>query len=105
MAVQTTPHTESEQNKDVAMDLEPNMAPQDTLRSDPKLYENSDGAQTAGNRSQHTNDGRDHEPKSLDEGTGMLQSRHNQVPVDNNQGVSNSPGNRERETQEKVLGK
>ena len=71
MAVQTTPHTQKEQDVNSAeMDLEPNMNPQDSLRSDPKLYENSDGAQTAGNRSFHSTAGRDNQPKSIDEGTG-----------------------------------
>ena len=107
MAIQTTPHTETEQDVNSAeMDLEPNMAPQDMGRgADAKIYENSDGAQTAGNRSFHSTDGRDHQPKSLDEGTENTPSRHNQVPVGDTPGVSNSGGNKERETQEKVLGK
>ena len=81
------------------------MAPQDTLRSDPKLYENTDGAQTAGNRSFHSTDGRDNQPKSLDEGTANTIPNGPTLPQGNAQGVTNSVGSKERETQEKVLGK
>ena len=107
MAVQTTPHTETEQDVNSAeMDLEPNMAPQDTGRgADAALYENADGAQTGGNRSFHSTDGRDNQPKSLDEGTGMTPSRHSQVPTEGGAGITSSAPDKERETQEKVLGK
>ena len=107
MAVQTTPHNSTEQDVNSAeMDLEPNMNPQDVGRGDDaKLYENADGAQTGGNRSFHTTDGRDNQPKSIDEGTGLTESRHAQVPTGENQGITNSAGSKERETQEKVLGK
>ncbi len=88
------------------MDLETNMAPQDMGRGeDAKTYENADGAQTGGNRSFHSTDGRDNQPKSLDEGTAMTPSRHNLVPPGDTPGITNSGGSKERETQEKVLGK
>ncbi len=106
MAVQKTPHTSTEQDVNSAdMDLEPNMNPQDSYRADPELYNNADGAQTAGNRSFHSTAGSDNQPKSIDEGTGLTESRHAQVPTGDAQGITNSPGSRERETQEKVLGK
>ncbi len=107
MAVQTTPHTETEQDVNSAeMDLEPNMAPQDMGRgADAKIYENADGAQTGGNRSFYSTDGRDNQPKSIDEGTGLTESRHAQIPTGDSQGITNSRGSKERETQEKVLGK
>ena len=107
MAVQTTPHTETEQDVNSAQtDLEPNLAPQDMGRgADAKIYENADGAQTGGNRSFHSTDGRDNQPKSLDEGTGMTESRHSQVPTDGGQGITSSAPAKERDTQEKVLGR
>ncbi len=107
MAMQTTPHTETEQDVNSAeMDLEPSMNPQDMGRGeDAKIYENADGAQTGGNRSFHSTDGRDNQPKSIDEGTGLTESRHAQVPTGDGQGITNSVGSKERETQEKVLGK
>ena len=106
MAVQTTPHTETEQDVNPAQpDREPNKNPQETLPADPKLYEHTDGAQTAGNRSFHANAGHDNQPKSIDEGTGLTESRHAQVPTDDGHGITNSSGSKERETQEKVLGK
>ena len=107
MAIQSTPHTETEQDVNSAQtDLEPNMAPQDMGRgADAAIYDNADGAQTGSNRSFHSTDGRDNQPKSIDEGTGMTPSRHNQVPVGDAPGITNSGGIKERETQEKVLGK
>lgn len=107
MAVQTTPHTQSEENVNSAeMDLEPNMAPQDMGRgADAKIYENADGAQTGGNRSFHTTDGRDNQPKSLDEGTGLIPPKGPTLPQGDEQGVTNSLGSKERATQEKVLDK
>ena len=96
MAIQTTPHTETEQDVNSAeMDLEPNMAPQDMGRgADAQTYENADGAQTAGNRSFHSTAGRDNQPKSLDEGTENTQGHLSPVPVGDTQGVTNSPGQR-----------
>ena len=106
MAIQTTPHTETEQNISAEMDLEPNMAPQDMGRgADAATYEDAEGAQTGGNRSFHATDGRDNQPKSLDEGTAMTPSRHHQIPTSDAPGITNSGGSKERETQEKVIGK
>ncbi|MGI4831440.1 MAG: hypothetical protein ACRYFU_25150 [Janthinobacterium lividum] len=107
MAMQTTPHTETQQdvNSDQT-DLEPNMQPQDMGRGeDAKTYEIADGAQTAGNRSFHSTDGRDNQPKSLDEGTANTPSRHSQVPTEGGTGITSSGPAKERETQEKVIGK
>ncbi len=106
MAVQKTPHSSTEQDVNSAeMDLEPNMNPQDSYRADPKLYENSDGAQTAGNRSFHSTAGRDNQPKSIDEGTANTPPNGPTLPQGDAQGVTNSMGSKERATQEKVLGK
>lgn len=104
MAIQTTPHNNTEQDVNSAeMDLEPNMNPQDSYRSDPDLYANSDGAQTAGNRSFHSTAGRDNQPKSIDEGTANTSPNGPTLPQGEEQGVTNSPGSKERATQEKVI--
>ena len=107
MAVQSTPHTSTEQDVNSAeTDLEPNMNTQDVGRGDDaKLYKNADGAQTGSNRAFHATGGRDNQPKSIDEGTGMTPSRHSQLPTNDGTGITNSSPEKERETQEKVIGK
>ncbi len=79
------------------------MNPEDSYRSDPELYNNSDGAQTAGNRSFHSTAGRDNQPKSLDEGTANTGPSSPTLPQADGQGITNSGGSKERETQEKVI--
>lgn len=66
MAVQTTPHTNTQQNVDsAAMDLETGVSRQDLGQGDDaKLYENNEGAQTGGPRAFHSNADRDHSLKS-----------------------------------------
>ena len=107
MAMQTTPHTETEQDVNSAeMDLEPNMNTQDVGRGDDaKIYANDDGAQTGGNRSFHSTAGRDNQPKSIDEGTANTPSSHSQLPTHEGTGITSSGPDKERETQEKVFGK
>lgn len=106
MAVQKTPHTNSEQNvNSAAMDLEPNLNPQDVGRGeDAALYKNADGAQTGGTRAFHANDRRDNQPKSIDEGSATIASRTSRLPHDDQQGVTNRASSEERERQAKVLG-
>ncbi|HLI76604.1 MAG TPA: hypothetical protein VKV02_06625 [Acidobacteriaceae bacterium] len=104
MAVQTTPHTNTQQDANSAQDdLDPNMNPQDTYRADPKLYENSDGAQTGGTRAFNANAERDNQPKSIDEGTGLTGPQTPTLPTHGGHGITSSSGSKERETQEKVI--
>lgn len=104
MAIQSTPHTQTQQDMNTAQpDLEPNMNPQDSYRADPKLYENSDGAQTGGTRAFNANAGRDNQPKSIDEGTGMTPPNGPTLPQGDAPGVTNAPGSVERARQEKVI--
>ena len=104
MAVQSTPHTNTQQDANSAQDdLDPNMSPQDTYRTDPKLYENSDGAQTGGTRAFNANAQRDNQPKALDEGTGLTSPKGPTLPQGDAPGVTNAPGSVERENQEKVI--
>ena len=104
MAVQTTPHTNTQQDVNSAQDdLDPNMSPQDTYRADTQLYENSDGAQTGGTRAFNANAGRDNQPKSIDEGTGLTSPNGPTLPQGDAAGVTNRPASEERERQEKVI--
>ena len=104
MALQTTPHTNTDQDVNSAQDdLDPSMNPQDSFRADPELYENSDGAQTAGNRSFHATAGRDNQPKSIDEGTGMTGPQTPVLPTSEGHGITSGSGSRERAEQEKVI--
>lgn len=103
MAIQTTPHNNTEQNVNSAQDdLEPNMNPQDTLRSDNDLYANTDGAQTGGTRAFNANEQRDDQPKSIDEGTGLTEPKAPTLPQDGKSGITSHSGSEERMQQEKV---
>ena len=105
MAVQTTPHTNTQQNVDsAAMDLEPGVNRQDLGRGeDAELYENNDGAQTGGPRAFHSNDNRD---TSLNvEGDTGVESGNSKLPTGGGEGISNAGPDAERKEQEKVVGK
>lgn len=105
MAVQTTPHTNTQQNVDsAAMDLEPGMSRQDLGQgSDAELYENNDGAQTGGTRAFHANADRDHSAKA--EGDTGVDSGNGKLPTGSGEGISNAGAGAERAEQEKVAGK
>jgi hypothetical protein len=104
MAVQTTPHTNTQQNvNSAAMDLEPNQNPQDVGRGeDAKLYENADGAQTGGTRAFHATDQRDNQPKSIDEGTRLQAENTARVQRSDMPGVTTHSAGEENERQKKV---
>jgi len=104
MAVQKTPHTNSEQNMNsAAMDLEPNLNPQDVGRGeDAKLYENAAGAQTGGDRAFHSNAHRDNQPKSIDEGTRLEAETRSRMQRNDMPGVTVHSAGEERERQQKV---
>lgn len=104
MAVQKSPHTNTEQNvSSAAMDLEPNLAPQDVGRGeDAKLYQNADGAQTGENRAFHMHDRRDNLPKSIDEGTRMQAENTARMQREEMPGVTTHTAGEEKERQQKV---
>ena len=104
-AVQTTPHTESQQNQDRSQaDLEPNTFAQDLGHGDDAAtYENTEGAQTASNRSFAHNESQGPGHKGVPETeahTGHLTSRtiHSDA-----QGISNHSASEESVGQEKVV--
>ena len=57
MAIQTTPHTQTQQDTPATQaDLEPNQAAQESGQDqDAELYQNMDGAQTGGTRAFNAN--------------------------------------------------
>jgi hypothetical protein len=104
MAVQKTPHTNSEQNvNSAAMDLEPNQSPQDMGRGeDAKIYENADGAQTGGTRAFNANAQRDNQPKSIDEGTRLEYETRGHAQKPDMPGITTHDAGEEQERQRKV---
>lgn len=104
MAIQTSPHTQSEQNVDsAAMDLEPGMDRTDLGRgNDASLYENSDGAQTGGTRAFNANASRDSLPNSEDVASGPSGSTDAFLPKDGGHGITTHNASEERARQEKV---
>lgn len=104
MAVQKTPHTNTQQNvSSAAMDLEPNQSPQDVGRGeDAKLYEIADGAQTGENRAFYMNDGRDNLPKSIDEGVRLQAENTARKQREDMPGVTTHSAGEENERQHKV---
>lgn len=100
MAIQTTPHTQTQQNVDSTLDTEPGLDRLDVGRGDDAtLYENNDGAQTGGTRAFNANAGRDNAPRVNGE-TGE-ESGNGNVPQDGQVGITNHT-TEERERQEKV---
>src|SRR5215469_13744186 len=104
MAVQKTPHTNSEQNvNSAAMDLEPNQSPHEVGRGeDAKIYENADGAQTGGTRAFNANAHRDNQPKSIDEGTRMEFEMRGRAQKSDMPGITTHSAAEEQERQQKV---
>jgi hypothetical protein len=104
MAVQKTPHTNSEQNvNSAAMDLEPNQSPQDIGRGDDaKMYEKADGAQTGGTRAFNANAQRDNQPKSIDEGTRLELETRGRAQKSDKPGITTHNAGEEQERQQKV---
>ena len=105
MAIQSTPHTESQQNTNPAeSDLEPNLATADVGRgADAESFEIRDGAQTGGNRAFHRNEeqGPKHnaEPATAAE-YGTVSTR---TPESDSQGITNHSASEESARQKKVV--
>ena len=105
MAIQSTPHPESQQNKSAVEDeLDPNQSVQDAgTGADAALYENMDGAQTGGTRAFNANQiqGPKHNTEQFDAAqTGSTKTR---TPQSENQGITNHSASEESARQEKVV--
>ncbi len=104
MAHQTTPHTESQQNKNPDQtDLEPDQLAQDAGRgADAELFRNADGAQTGSNRApekypraaEHLNT----EPASAYEGSLSTRTPQADAP-----GITSHSASEESARQQKVV--
>lgn len=105
MATQTTPHTESQQNKSAAeADLEPNQLVQEVGQDDDaRLYENRDGAQTGGTRAFNANATRDNLPNVLQEDAALTGTVNTRTPESDEQGITNHSASEESARQKKVV--
>ena len=105
MAIQTTPHTQTQQNVSSAQDdLEPNQLTQDVGQAeDAKLYANSDGAQSGGTRRFYANDGKSNLPKVQQEDAALTGHVGTRTPTGEAQGITNHSANEESARQKKVV--
>lgn len=105
MAIQTTPHPESQQNADpTSSDLEQNQLAQDAgTGEDAELYKNMDGAQTGGTRAFNANASQG--PKHNTEGFSAAQygTVNSRTPESDNQGITNHSASEESARQKKVV--
>lgn len=105
MAVQSTPHTQTQQNTSAAQaDLEPNQLIQDLGQGeDAALYENREGAQTGGTRAFNANATKDNLPKVLQEDAALTGRINTRTPESPDQGITNHSASEESERQRKVV--
>lgn len=105
MAIQTTPHTQTQQDTPATQaDLEPNQAAQESGQDqDADIYQNMDGAQTGGTRAFNANASDDDLTNTVGQdfaGTGKVNTR---TPHSDQQGVTNHSASEESARQEKVV--
>ena len=105
MAMQTTPHTQTQQDTPAAQaDLKPNQTAQGRGQdNDAALYENMDGAQTGGTRAFNANASDDDLTNTVGgdfAGTGQVKRR---TPHSDMQGVTNHSATEESARHEKVV--
>lgn len=105
MAIQTTPHTQTQQDTPATQaDLEPNQAAQASGQDqDAALYENMDGAQTGGTRAFNANASDDDLTNTVGQdfaGTGHVNTR---TPHSDMQGITNHSASEESARNEKVV--
>ena len=105
MAIQTTPHTQTQQNADPAgADLNPNQNAADSGQGeDSGVYENMDGAQTGGTRAFNANVVRGNrsnvEPFTAARDGGI----DTRTPESEDQGITNRSASEESARQRKVV--
>jgi hypothetical protein len=105
MAIQSTPHTKTQQNTDAAQsDLEPDQIAQDEGRGDDAaLYQNAEGAQTGDNRAFHRNQSEGHKHNTEPESVAHVGTVTSRTPQSENQGITNHSASEESARQEKVV--
>ena len=105
MAMQKTPHTQTRQDMDpAAPDLDQNQIVEDVGQGeDAKLYENRDGAQTAGTRAFNANDQRSHAHRIVQEDAALTGKVNTRTPESDQQGITNHSASEESARQKKVV--
>ncbi len=105
MAIQSTPHTESQQNKSaVADELDPNQDVQDAgVGEDAGTYENMDGAQTGGTRAFNANQSQGPKHNTEQFSAAQTGTTSTRTPQSENQGITNHSASEESARQEKVV--
>lgn len=105
MAIQTTPHTETQQNPDATQsDLDTNHMAQDTDQAgEESLYENADGAQTGGTRAFHANAIRSKLPNTQPRTAALDGGIDTRTPESEDQGITNHSASEESARQRKVV--
>lgn len=105
MAIQTTPHTQTQKNADpVQDDLEPYQQAADSGQGeDAALYENMDGAQTGGTRAFNANVNRSNHLKTEPRTAALNGGTDTRTPESENQGITNHSASEESARQRKVV--
>ena len=105
MAHATTPHTESQQNRQYdRTDLEPDQLEQTAgTGADGSIYENNAGAQTGTNRAPEKFPDLAHRPNTGQEPVAHEGTLTTRAPRSGMQGISNHASSEESEGQEKVV--
>jgi hypothetical protein len=105
MALQRTPHTQTQQNADPAQaDLDPNQQPADSgQEDDASLYENMEGAQTGGTRAFNANAIRSHHPSTEPRTAALNGGTSTRTPESAQQGITNHSASEENVSQRKVV--
>ena len=105
MAIQSTPHTESQQNKGEAQtELEPNQIAERIERDgDAGLYAHTDGAQTGSNRAERITDGNGPKHNVLGEASADTGATSAGVGDGETQGITNHSQHAEHDGQVKVM--
>ncbi len=105
MAIQSTPHTESQQNKSESQtELEPNQIAERLERDGQAgIYANTDGAQTGMNRSEHVTDVHGSKHKVEPAASGDTGATSSGVGDAGTQGITNHSQHDEHDGQVKVM--
>lgn len=106
MTIQTTPHTQTQQNQDPTQsDLEAaaQTAQDSDQDGDEALYENADGAQTGGTRAFHANAIRSKLPNTEPRTAALDGGIDTRTPESEDQGITNHSASEESARQRKVV--
>jgi hypothetical protein len=105
MPIQTTPHTQTQQNADPAQDdLETNQLAADSgQEEDASLYENMEGAQTGGTRAFNANATRSHRPHTEPRTAALNGGIDTRTPESDKPGITNHSASEEGARQRKVV--